>query len=739
MLDSIKMKNVATYNKSGVHLKNLKKVNIIYGANGSGKTTISKLLDDLNNDSANPDFEHCILSWQNEIPVTPLVYNKDFRERNFKGNIDGVFTLGKATKDEIEEIEKKREELETMKTNGIGYRKSLEKLENRKEKEQLEFESEIWSDIYKKYKESFDEAFIGSKTKNKFFKRLLNEYDNNYLTNEDYGELNIKAKTIFGKKPETLQFIQKIDASYLFHIENDEIWKRKIVGKSDVKIAKLIDELEMADWVNDGRSYLREKSTVCPFCQEETIKDEFKQQLESYFDKEFKENNRKIKQNLEKYLRYSDKFKTELRNVEDKEKDNSETKLDTKEYAAALEIIVNQIGSNLELMKSKIKEPSRKIEITSLKEQFENITNLIDAANEDIKLHNKMVLNYEEEKSNLISAIWRFIVEENKARIEKFKKTTSDLDKGIESLNENLEKQGEDYSSLDRQIKEDSKNITSIQPAIDDINSTLGSYGFKNFEIVESDSQRGKYQIKREDGTLADSTLSEGEVTFITFLYFMQLAKGSIKEESINDERILVIDDPISSLDSNVLFVVSTLIKNLIPSIKSGSGNIKQLILFTHNVYFHKEISFIDGRTETDKDTFFWIIRKKYNVSEVEECEMENPINTSYELLWRELKVREKNSHITIQNVMRRIIENYFKILGKYGDDDLINKFTDKEEKSICRSFLSWINDGSHIIPDNLYVQDTEDTIDSYFAVFEKIFEYTGNKGHYEMMMNTEI
>jgi len=41
----------------------------------------------------------------------------------------------------------------------------------------------------------------------------------------------------------------------------------------------------------------------------------------------------------------------------------------------------------------------------------------------------------------------------------------------------------------------------------------------------------------------------------------MQLAKGSTKQETITEERILVVDDPISSLDSNVLFVVSSLLK----------------------------------------------------------------------------------------------------------------------------------------------------------------------------------
>ena len=95
--------------------------------------------------------------------------------------------------------------------------------------------------------------------------------------------------------------------------------------------------------------------------------------------------------------------------------------------------------------------------------------------------------------------------------------------------------------------------FTSIQPTINEINTILRSYGFLNFEIVPT-KEEGFYQIQREDGSIAETTLSEGEITFITFLYYLQLAKGGISEDEVTIERVLVIDDPISSLDSNVLF-----------------------------------------------------------------------------------------------------------------------------------------------------------------------------------------
>jgi len=87
---------------------------------------------------------------------------------------------------------------------------------------------------------------------------------------------------------------------------------------------------------------------------------------------------------------------------------------------------------------------------------------------------------------------------------------------------------------------------------------------------------------------------------------------------------------------------------------------------------------------------------------------------------------------------MRRILENFYSILGTKRDDFLINKFESREEKDICRSLLSWTNEGSHTLPDDLYVEAPDDTIVKYIEVFKNIFYHTENKGHYLMMMGIE-
>ena len=730
MITQIDIKNVATYDNQGVRFDDLKKVNFIYGANGCGKTTISNFV----HDSSDQKFNSCSLTWQNDLPLKVLAYNKEFRERNFgKGKLNGVFTLGEATAEQIKEIEKKSEELKTIKADGIQKRETLDK--QKKEKEDLEnnFKEATWTKVYKKNETAFKEAFQGSMQKETFKNKLLQEAENNNAQLETLENLKEKSETIFGEQPQRIDPISQISFDKVLEIETNDIWKKIIVGKADVDIAKLIQRLNINDWVNQGRDYIQDDT--CPFCQQKTIDEDFKKQIESFFDETYLSDIKRLKELKQEYNTLTQNIINQLNTIETNQKAFGNTKLDIDKFSAYLKTLTSQNTTNNELLNNKIKEPSRSIELLSIKEQADLITELIDQANAEIKKHNDIVANFATEKSNLIKAIWKYLIEDYKTDITTFNGKKSGLEKGIENLEKQRKEKLDEYDKLDVEIKNLNKNVTSIQPTIDEINRILKSYGFLNFEIVPA-QEEGFYQIQREDGTIAETTLSEGEITFITFLYYLQLTKGGISEDEVNNERVLVIDDPISSLDSNVLFVVSTLIKDIIKNIKADIGNVRQLILLTHNVYFHKEVSFIDGRTNKDNKTNFWILRKNDKVTSLQSFAMENPIQSSYELLWQELKSDGVKSSLTIQNIMRRIIENYFKLLGKYGDDDLILKFETKEEQEICRSLISWINDGSHSINDDLFVELQDRTVEAYKKVFKDIFVLTDHVGHYNMMMN---
>ena len=599
------------------------------------------------------------------------------------------------------------------------------------------FKEKFWLDIYKKYEKVFKEAFKRSMQKETFKSKLLSEFANNTSSLLSFDELKAKSETIFGKVPEAIPYLKTISFDQILIIENEKIWITKIIGKSDVNIAILIQKLNINDWVNQGRSYLQDDN-VCPFCQNETITEKFRKKLEDYFDETFTTSIKQVGKFNNDYNLLASNLVNELTQVESNEKVNQETKLKLDTFSAYLKILSSQFTSNKELLKDKVKEPSRNVELISTKDQLKNIEELITAANKEIKKHNDIVSNYATERANLIKAIWKYIINEFKKDIELYQKTTNGLQAGFSIIDKQYNEKITSYKALSKEIKKLTNNVTSIEPTVNKINTTLKKFGFLNFEIVPSKSKPNHYQLLRENGELADSSLSEGEITFITFLYFMQLAKGATNKEEISEERILVVDDPISSLDSTILFVVSTLLKGVIEDIKKDAGNIKQLILLTHNVYFHKEASFINGRESENKKTNYWILRKNTKISTIQSFGMKNPIQTSYELLWQELKNKEHNSGVTIQNTMRRIIENYFKILGKYGDDELIQKFASQEEQEICRSLICWINDGSHSIADDLFIELQEDSLDKYSKVFKDIFELTNHQGHYEMMMGAK-
>ncbi|MGZ7961135.1 AAA family ATPase [Pseudomonas aeruginosa] len=128
----------------------------------------------------------------------------------------------------------------------------------------------------------------------------------------------------------------------------------------------------------------------------------------------------------------------------------------------------------------------------------------------------------------------------------------------------------------------------------------------------------------------------------------------------------------------------------------------------------------------------FWVVRKSHHSSRVE-AHTSNPIVTSYELLWAEVR-RADRSNLSIQNTLRRILENYFKILGGSDTDDICNLFEGRE-KVICRSLFSWVNDGSHFAHDDLYVAVDDAMVESYLNIFKAIFVKSGHLAHYKMMM----
>ncbi|WP_339259767.1 AAA family ATPase [Paenibacillus sp. FSL R5-0713] len=728
MIKEISIKEIATYDNAGVVFNELKKVNFLYGSNGSGKTTLSNSIKNFES------LPGCNIVWVSQ-PLKTLVYNQKFVEENFHqdSNIKGIFTLGKESTEIRNEIaEKKRlvdkldEEIRRMRTNLINKEEEYTSNEN-------EFIDDCW-ELKRKYDNEFLKAFSGVRNnKINFMNKCKQSHSINGIL---YDVENLLARSIklFNGSLVKIPTIQSVNNDELNVTCSSEIFKNQIVGKQEIDIAAFISRLAISDWVKRGYDHVHNSEGKCPFCQQ-SLPNDFLNQLEEYFNETYENEMKKLKQCVDQYMELYSTLKTSIQDLLEKELPY----IDKEKINQQFELIRSKNETNLELIEQKQNEPSKGMTLVSVDEFVKNINLEIERVNQEIQGHNKLIDNRAQEEQLLKDQIWRFIANENLHNHEKYVRKEYSINNAIRGIKDRITLKTSEKKRLISDVEGLEAQITSVIPSVNEMNRLLKAYNFTNFKFAHTQTQ-GNYRLVRSTGEDVNQTLSEGEKTFVTFLYFMHLLNGSNNRDLITENKVVVIDDPISSLDSNVLFIVSNLILKLIDDCRNNKNNVVQIFVLTHNVYFHKEVTFHKKRSKGGKlhDETFWIIRKVNNITEARPYDT-NPIKTSYELMWQELRsATQSSSSTTVQNLIRRIIENYFKVFGNFSEDDILNKF-DEEEKIICKSLLSWANDGSHFASDDLYIEHPIDTNAMYLNIFEKIFKVTNHHAHYTMMMGSEV
>ncbi len=730
MIESIQINGVATYSATPENLGGLSKFNFFYGSNGSGKTTITRVI------AEEEAFPACKVTWKSGTKLQTMVYNRDFVEKNFNqsAELKGIFTLGKQNIETLNKIDAAKAELDVLtgeieKLNlalqgqdGTGGKKGELATLNE------ELKNKCWT-VYTRHKAKLAAAFEGFRnSKESFRDKILKERASNFSTLETLAHLEKKAETVFGTAPTTVQVISVIETAKILAHESNPILKKRVIGKEDVDIAAMIKKLGNSDWVREGRTFYEANEMVCPFCQQSTT-DAFVQSLNEYFDETFVTDSNAIEDLATNYSTDCNRFQQQIASVIAA----PSRFLDVEKLKAEKELLGSRITINTQRLASKRKEPSQVVELESVSNVVSAIKALIDTANAQISDHNKMVANISIERSSLTAQVWKYLLEvELKIDLESHETKRDALTKACDGMTAKITSLSTDKGKKAAEIRVLEKDTTSVQPTIDGINSLLSSFGFRGFSLAKT-ANGTCYKLVRPDGADAKETLSEGEKSFITFLYFYYLLKGSDSESGVTTDRIVVFDDPVSSLDSDILFIVGSLVKALFDEVRGAIGHIKQIFVLTHNVYFHKEVTFNPNRRDVAmNEETFWIVRKSGLVSKLEKHNS-NPIRTSYGLLWSEVRRRDR-SNLTIQNTLRRILENYFKILGDIDSDKICAMFEGKE-KLICKSLFSWVNDGSHFAHDDLYVSIDDSTVEVYLNVFKAIFEKSGHSAHYNMMM----
>ncbi|MGL6225996.1 MAG: AAA family ATPase [Thermoguttaceae bacterium] len=734
MITAIKITATASFQKEQT-ISDLSQFNFFFGTNGTGKTTITRII-------ADPTvYPSCLLTWKSGTELEPMVYNRDFVDRNFSQtpHLKGVFTLGQGQVDAEKKIAEKREQISTLSSDIRGLKIRLSGADGnggkKKELSDLEenFKTTCWEQK-KKHDTVFQSVFEGYRnSQENFKKKVLEEVARNDTTPAPtQQELEEKCKQVFSSNLASANSIIIPDTAALIAHASAAILKKHVIGKQDVDIAAMIDRLQNSDWVRQGKKYFEQSDGKCPFCQQAT-QESFAQSLSSYFDETYETDLQAIATLIGKYTADSQRYLDQLASIAS----SADAKfLDADSLKSCVDKLKPIIDLNHQRLSDKQKEPSGEQVLLSITEVVNEIKALLEKSNDKITENNKLVTNIAAEKARLKTRVWNFVINELQNELAKYQADKTALDKAIAGLTQHIQTQNHKSKEIEQEIEELEKQITSVTPTIDVINNMLSMFGFTEFTLAEADVAN-HYKLKRRDGTDAKETLSEGEKSFVTFLYFYHLLKGSHETTGLSKDRVVVIDDPVSSLDSDVLFVVSHLIKGLMEEVRGKLGQIKQMLIFTHNIYFHKEVTYNSSRKNNAmNEETFWLIRKTAQTSCVER-QTKNPITTSYKLLWEEIK-RTDHTNISIQNTLRRILENYFKILGGVDVNETIKKFPN-EDRITCRSLISWVNDGSHFAGDDIFVSNTNTTVEKYLEIFKLIFEKMGHIAHYDMMYDEQL
>ena len=400
--------------------------------------------------------------------------------------------------------------------------------------------------------------------------------------------------------------IPSIDAAKIITHESAAILKKKVIGKEDVDIAAMIKKLGNSDWVREGHAFYDKNEMACPFCQQNTT-DAFAQSLNQYYDEAFKEDSRSVDDLCINYKDDSARLQREIASVI-----STPSKfLDVEKLKKEKELLDVRITMNLQRLTLKKKEPSQVVELQSTSDVLSTIGTLVDDANALNTEHNKMVENLAHERSHLTAQVWKFILEEelNKDLLN-YDTMRNGLHKAIADVKVQIQWALTSQQAKVSEIKALERSTTSIQPTIDAINALLISVGFDSFSLATANNKTG-YKLIRMDGSDAKETLSEGESSFLSLLYFFHLLKGSNTESGMTTDRVAVFDDPVSSLDNNILLIVGALIKELYHEIQAGKNNIKQIFILTHNIAFYKEVTFNPDNLHFKRnESTFWTVKK---------------------------------------------------------------------------------------------------------------------------------
>ncbi|QDY64139.1 AAA family ATPase [Helicobacter pylori] len=681
-----------------IEMDEFKHYNIIFGNNGCGKTSLTRAFELLipknkhiekyrtisADKSPSIEFECEDRSYKIEpnsnigAPSFKVeIYNSDFLHNNTPLNSefglkkldDGTIilegsVLGEETK-EINQLKDCRGKVEKRQKKIKDENDSENTLSAKQESEIKKYDKEI-EKIRKKMtsntiKITPDEIGINDfckVSKDKF------KYQEDALTNleKDFNKLNEAMKKFDGLKemelPKDYQTI-KDKLEFLFSFDID-----KEVGEVSKKIKEHISKVGR-EFIEKGIKLQKEMpDNACPFCTQK-IPNEIIQEYTSYFNKSVETFNQRSLEmsvtlknildqwNIKEILQSFEKFEPFMEDFLKEKK--------------SLENALEQIKDSLEELQ---KEVDKKEGVKN-EGKFQEIDKKLLEIQENIQQcvgETGKILNQKKEQKKKLE---KLKTELKEARIKKVKYDSYDWQKSKREAERKLSVLNRGYKRLNRLLEKIDNKLKKLyeqkRPDIEAINSYLKALNLTKYSLNKD------YRIVLNSDALENSEarmiLSDGEKTTLAFAYFLARLKLFYKKEDLKD-LVVVIDDPISSLDEQRIYntsdIVAKINQELAGEALKDEEDKAQVFVLTHNHTFMARLINMVGKYAC----YFQLERHQKQLKIVCKNEVVGYFDTFYLLLFREVyefakkeKVQDNcNEAINYGNKVRVLLEGFLKI-----------------------------------------------------------------------------
>lgn len=683
------IKNFGIYNdfKWNANIPDFNDKNIIYGWNYTGKTTLSRLIKILSHktkieDTENIDFSillenGTILTKDNylDYPLDAVVFNSDFIEDNL--HFDSIDPKIKGILFDIgEENVETREKLRAVELDINNINIWLDNNHEHLDKF-AEFEN-LFTIVSKKIKNEYFESSI--EFNKGHFKRILDTFVPNSLQSFiiDANELNGVRANALAKEPlpsidETMPAIsfQTLINETKSCLENEPT----LVEDEDL----LTNNPSLYAWGKQGLEIYEQHSDIqkCAFCGS-VLTNERRRFLNAYYNNEAARLKNRITELLQRieteqtyisntpYLKLSpndfiESCKTDFRNL------ISSFVQVKANYVQQLEIcknaLINKLNNSI-FVAQVLPDIDKSVE-TIIIEWMSQLRNVI------LK-HNETVSNFQSTKTTSIEKYKKHLV----ARFLLDKKYFI-----IKSQKEKQEQEIQKYKDLLLLKQQERKDLLTKLKSVVKGQENLNHYIqlFLNRKDITVEVTDNDFFILKRGDAIAKN-LSEGEKTAIAFSYFMVSLK-SIYQDGNLQNKLIFIDDPISSLDANHIAQVSSLINSFFFRIDAATGKVnncfKQLFISTHNFEFYsflrdannikRKKKIIDNGKSKEQPACNYYLLKRISEASTQLLKLPKSFsnyNSEYVYLFDEIYSYKEdhypeNRSYVMPNIIRRFLEIY--------------------------------------------------------------------------------